>query len=288
MDMHEGKISVHSDGEGHGTKFTVELPVYYRVSILRDSYDSKSDGESLLSSVNDCLLDVNENGFPISSVPADAQRHLSIASSVMSTSDDQTSVCDVECVVGASSDINNKNEGMGEDGLSTSAMSLHRLHSKASLSAMYAKANNQQQPLVSPRRLITPGGKSSKKLNLRVLVVDDAAMNRKMVCRLLASRCEYVAEAEDGLEALDEYSKHKDRNIEFHFVFMDYMMPNMSGPDATKRLRDLGYRGKIIGLTGNTDQSDVDIFMTNGADAVLFKPLDIEALDSVLHSKYCI
>ena len=251
------------------------------MSILRDSYDSKSDGESLQSGLNDGQLNVNENGYPVGSIAIETLRSLSIGSSVMS--DDQTSVCDLEYSVVVSSDVSSKN-----DGLSTSAMSLHRLHSKASLSAMYAKANNQQQPLVSPRRLITPGGKSSKKLNLRVLVVDDAAMNRKMVCRLLASRCEYVAEAEDGLEALDEYSKHKDRNIEFHFVFMDYMMPNMNGPDATKKLRDLGYRGKIIGLTGNTDQSDVDIFMTNGADAVLFKPLDIEALDSVLHSKYCI
>jgi CheY-like chemotaxis protein len=44
----------------------------------------------------------------------------------------------------------------------------------------------------------------------------------------------------------------------FHVVVMDYQMPNMDGPTAIKAIRKLGYRGMIIGLTGNAMQCDQD------------------------------
>lgn len=49
----------------------------------------------------------------------------------------------------------------------------------------------------------------------------------------------------------------------------------MHGPEATVELRKAGYKGAVIGVTGNVLQDDVDHFIRSGADAVLAKPLNI-------------
>jgi CheY-like chemotaxis protein len=43
-------------------------------------------------------------------------------------------------------------------------------------------------------------------------------------------------------------------------------------------MRELGYKGPIIGVTGNALPSDVEYFMSSGANAVLAKPLQIAQL----------
>ena len=60
---------------------------------------------------------------------------------------------------------------------------------------------------------------------------------------------------------------------------MDAEMPVMKGPEATQRLRELGYTDTlIIGVSGNVLPEDVSRFLTHGADAVLPKPLKIPDL----------
>ena len=60
-------------------------------------------------------------------------------------------------------------------------------------------------------------------------------------------------------------------------------MPNMDGPSATEAIRNLGYRGRIVGVTGNAMQYDIDHFINKGADCVITKPVDIKALLRVVH-----
>ena len=56
----------------------------------------------------------------------------------------------------------------------------------------------------------------------------------------------------------------------------------MDGPTATKLLRESGYTGVVIGITGNVLPSDIDYFIANGANRVLLKPLDMKLLKSSL------
>ena len=51
------------------------------------------------------------------------------------------------------------------------------------------------------------------------------------------------------------------------------VMPKMNGPTATKEIRALGYKGPIFGVTGNGLESDINLFMSCGADRVHIKPL---------------
>ena len=55
-------------------------------------------------------------------------------------------------------------------------------------------------------------------------------------------------------------------------------MPNMCGADATRLIRQLGYKGLIVGVTGNSQQSDIDEFTAAGVDKVMTKPVNMEQL----------
>ena len=57
-------------------------------------------------------------------------------------------------------------------------------------------------------------------------------------------------------------------------------MPSMNGPKAANKMRDLGYVGVIIGVTGNALPEDIQEFLEHGADGVLSKPFDMETFKS--------
>ena len=65
-------------------------------------------------------------------------------------------------------------------------------------------------------------------------------------------------------------------------IFMDSSMPIMTGIESTQLLRQLGYNGPIIGVTGNMMKEDVDQFMAAGATEVMGKPLKLDQLNELL------
>jgi CheY-like chemotaxis protein len=70
----------------------------------------------------------------------------------------------------------------------------------------------------------------------------------------------------------------------YDVILMDFVMPVMDGPTATKAIRALGFTGPIIGLTGNAMDSDLKLFRAQGATDVLTKPMKIEDFDAVVKS----
>ena len=65
-------------------------------------------------------------------------------------------------------------------------------------------------------------------------------------------------------------------------ILMDSVMPNKDGPTATRELRELGYVGIIIGVTGNALPEDVAYFKSQGVNEVLPKPMDMKELKRML------
>jgi CheY-like chemotaxis protein len=114
----------------------------------------------------------------------------------------------------------------------------------------------------------------------RVLVVEDAPVCRAMLRKVLKSLdCVAVDEAEDGATAVDMVRARLERGDDaYDLILCDNVMPNMVGPEAVGRIRALGYRGPIFGVTGNMVQCDVDEFLTSGCDEILAKPLKIDTL----------
>ena len=120
-----------------------------------------------------------------------------------------------------------------------------------------------------------------------MLIVDDSAINRKMMKRLFTGKCGLFEEAvhgKDGIQKVNDY--YKRTNTCHDVIMMDYTMPIMNGPDCVRELRKQGYQGLIIGVTGNSQQSDIDIFTKAGINRVMFKPLDSTKFIQYVIGKY--
>ena len=112
-----------------------------------------------------------------------------------------------------------------------------------------------------------------------VLIVDDVATNIYVAKGLLAPYGLKIDTAESGFEAIE---KIKNGNI-YDIVFMDHMMPKMDGIEATKIIRDMGYESAIVALTANAITGQAEIFLGNGFDNFISKPIDIRQLNTVLN-----
>ena len=123
---------------------------------------------------------------------------------------------------------------------------------------------------------------------LHILLVDDAKMILKVVSRLLIAKGAVVSTAENGKEAIDCVSSclvPGSTEAPYDLVLMDFVMPVCDGPTSTKKLREIGFAGLIVGVTGNVMEVDIQLFKDCGADDVFPKPLDISQLEEYLSKK---
>lgn len=146
---------------------------------------------------------------------------------------------------------------------------------------------------------------------VHALVVDDIRSNQLVLSKALASMGFVVAAADNGAEALrllvqrqhacepagtlrppstgasptgrtvssdPESADHsldapRPHLPQFSIVLTDKSMPVMDGLDSTRRMRAAGYKGAIVGITGDATAEDRALFMRAGADEVLSKPV---------------
>ena len=113
----------------------------------------------------------------------------------------------------------------------------------------------------------------------RVLVVDDVETNLYVARGLLAP---YGLSMDTALSGFDAIEKIREGN-DYDIIFMDHMMPRMDGIEATKIIRDMGYTFPIVALTANALAGQAEMFINNGFDDFISKPIDIRQLNSVLN-----
>ncbi|MFI3114957.1 MAG: PAS domain-containing protein [Clostridia bacterium] len=115
----------------------------------------------------------------------------------------------------------------------------------------------------------------------KVLVVDDNLVNIKVAQGLMKPYQFEIATAENGEEAVNKIKKNK-----YDMVFMDHMMPVMDGIDATIAVRALEgdyYKNlPIIALTANAIIGTKEMFIKEGMNDFLAKPIKISALNDIL------
>jgi PAS domain S-box-containing protein len=115
--------------------------------------------------------------------------------------------------------------------------------------------------------------------NRRILLVEDHNQTRATLARLLTQRGHEVATAENIEEALV-----RAQTFAFDLVLSDLGLPDGSGHDLIKELRQMrpGCRG--IALSGYGMESDTQRSIDSGFDAHLTKPVDIRALEKALNA----
>ena len=127
--------------------------------------------------------------------------------------------------------------------------------------------------IVRPGKFIAPGA--------HVLVVDDNRMNIRVAEGLLKDYQIKVTYAVSGKEALQLIE-----NMSYDFVFMDHMMPEMDGIETMHRIREkVGHYYRklpIIALTANAAPGNREMFLEEGFDDFISKPIEISVLERVL------
>lgn len=115
----------------------------------------------------------------------------------------------------------------------------------------------------------------------KVLVVDDNAMNLKVMDTLLRHYKIYVDTADSGKEAVE-----KIRNKKYDLVFMDHMMPEMDGVEALHRIRRLPFdyvkELPVVALTANAVSGARELFLREGFQEFVAKPIEKTNLERVL------
>ena len=118
-----------------------------------------------------------------------------------------------------------------------------------------------------------------------VLVVDDVSSNLDIAKGLLKPYKIKVDTAASGSEAVSLVLKE---NVRYDAIFMDHMMPGMNGIQAAKAIRegiDSEYAKNIpiIALTANASTGTDALYLENGFQAFLSKPIDVLRLDRLLN-----
>ena len=116
---------------------------------------------------------------------------------------------------------------------------------------------------------------------VRALVVDDESMNLVVAKSIFARYGMRVTTVTSGQESIDVC-----RSKVFDIIFMDHMMSGMDGVEAMKRIRTdvAGLNGSVpvIALTANAMSSAKQMFLSEGFDGFVSKPIEIEELERIL------
>jgi len=113
----------------------------------------------------------------------------------------------------------------------------------------------------------------------RVLIVDDVETNLYVAKGFLMPYKLNIDLAASGFETID---KIKNGEV-YDIIFMDHMMPKMDGIETVKNMRKMGYQHPIIALTANALLGQAQIFLDNGFNDFISKPIDIRQLNNLLN-----
>lgn len=128
---------------------------------------------------------------------------------------------------------------------------------------------------------------SSVSVNLtgkRILLVEDIDINRIIIIEMLSQTGVEIAEAENGQQAVEQFSRAPAGY--FELIFMDIQMPMLNGYEATKKIRALAREDAksipIIAMSANAYKEDVEEALSSGMNGHLPKPIDLNDLLKLL------
>lgn len=148
---------------------------------------------------------------------------------------------------------------------------------KMALSQEEREAATGKKDLITRHRIM----EERQRQRLSILLAEDNFINQQMALKVLEKLGHSVTVAENGQEALDQVEKGP-----FDLVFMDVQMPVMDGLNATRAIREKengpATRIPIIAMTAHAMKGDKERCLEAGMDDYISKPVDPQALQSVI------
>jgi CheY-like chemotaxis protein len=113
----------------------------------------------------------------------------------------------------------------------------------------------------------------------RILLVDDQDPVREVAKDMLEALGYEVITASDGLEGV---SRYRDLWREIDLVILDMVMPNMSGGDCFRRMREINPKARVVLSSGYSMDGSIQVVMNEGILAFIQKPYRLDELSRVV------
>jgi PAS domain S-box-containing protein len=133
---------------------------------------------------------------------------------------------------------------------------------------------------VEAESMVAPPAEPATESTLRVLVVEDNAINQKVAVRMLARLGVRADVAGDGVEAVEAVERQH-----YDVVFMDVQMPELDGIAATRRIRETmppDAQPRIVAMTASVLKGDREACVEAGMDDYVGKPVRLQDLADAL------
>ena len=111
----------------------------------------------------------------------------------------------------------------------------------------------------------------------KIMVVDDSAMSRRTLKRILESSNYEVIEADDGMTALEKYFLEKP-----DLVMLDMLMKGMYGLDVLTKLREIDKNARVVIVSADIQNSTREMAKEAGALDFINKPFAAESVLNVV------
>ena len=118
------------------------------------------------------------------------------------------------------------------------------------------------------------------KRNSKILFIDDENVVIKILQRILEKDGHLVSQAGSGNEGVQVIKN----NGNFDVIFVDLILPDCSGINLAKRIKDLEPQAKIILLTGWVDRFDKSNMRAHSISDILFKPFEVNRVLKVVRN----
>ncbi len=116
----------------------------------------------------------------------------------------------------------------------------------------------------------------------RALLVEDGPDNQRLILFLLERLGFAVTLASNGQEGIDTAEAAAQSGQPFDLIIMDMQMPILDGYEATRRLRERGYKHPIIALTAHAMRGDREKCLAAGCNSYASKPIDRATLTELI------
>ena len=138
-----------------------------------------------------------------------------------------------------------------------------------------------------PDRLWPPAASDADQPRLestRILLAEDGPDNQRLIDHVLNKAGADVTIAENGKQAAEIAIAAMDKGCPFDVILTDMQMPVMDGYQATRLLRQRGYKGPIIALTAHAMDGDYDRCIQAGCNDYVSKPIDRRELAATIRA----
>ena len=144
--------------------------------------------------------------------------------------------------------------------------------------------NVKLQPVSGEKTTVTSQPEEISFPGKRILVVEDNELNMEIICTILENYGIKTEQAVNGKEAV----RRMEESVPGYYdmIFMDIMMPEMDGLEATRTIRNLDREDckkiPIYAMSANAFDEDVKRSLASGMNGHLSKPVNLQVLEKTL------